>query len=150
MEGKKDINDSFDEVKIYKPKPIRKCQQKKKQICASIKSSTTSANSEKSQTQINFEETKMNIINFDNVSIDEINSDFLMFEKDCDEEECYNEFWNILNNSSEKNFSESNYRNVPKIKRCLNNNEQRKIDFLNENNMYELFDEFNYMIAEKN
>ena len=84
------------------------------------------------------------------ISLDEINNDFLFYERNLEEEECHNELWNILNNSSEKNFSVSDYQNVPKIKRCKNKIEQTQIDFLKECDIDELFNEFNSMMTQQN
>ena len=150
MEDKKEINDSFDEVIIHKPKPIRLCTQKKNKLSGSVKStSSTSSNSEKSQMQIDSEESKMKLINFNDITIDEINNDFSMFEQYLDEEECHDELWNILNNSSEKNNSDSNYRNYPKIKRCKNNYRQKTTEIMEKCDMDEFFNEFNNMLTEQ-
>ena len=150
MEDKKENNDSFNEVKIYKPKARRLCPQRKKIKCASLKSSSTSSNSEKSQIQLNIEETKMKLTNLDNISLDEINNDFLFYELNLEEAECHDELWNILNNSSENNFSMSDYQNIPKIKRCKNKIEQTHIDFLKECDIDELFNEYNSMMTQQN
>ena len=148
MENKREINDSSDEVKIYKPKPIRLCPKRKRKLNGSIKSTSTSSNSEKSQMQLDIEESKMKIIDFNEITIDEINNDFSIFEQNLDEEECHQELWNILNNSSEKSISDSNYRNYPKVKRCKNNYVQKKAEHSNKSDLDELFNEFNKMMRE--
>ena len=148
MENKREMNDSSDEVKIYKPKPIRLCPKRKNKLNGSIKSTSTSSNSEKSKMQIDIEESKMKIIDFNDITIDEINNDFSIFEQNLDEEECHDELWNILNNSSEKSISDSNYRNFPKVKRCKNNYVQKKAKCSNKSDLDELFNEFNKMMTE--
>ena len=148
MENKREMNDSFDEVKIYKPKPIRLCPKRKNKLNGSIKSTSTSSNSEKSKMQIDIEESKMKIIDFNDITIDEINNDFSIFEQYLDEEECHDELWNILNNSSEKSISDLNYRNNPKVKRCKNNYVQKNAECSNKSDLDELFNEFNKMMSE--
>ena len=60
-----------------------------------------------------------------------------------EEEECQNELWDILNNCSENNFSESISQNIPK--RCKNYIKEKNIENLKESNIDDLFDEINSM-----
>ena len=142
MDEKNDSNDSFKEIKIYKPKPKRLCPPKKK-IKNSSSSSSSSSNSEKSPIQFDLEDIKMKLTNLDKISLEEINNDFLICEKNLEEEECQNELWNIMNNSSENYFSELNIHNNPKIKRCNNAYEEKNFEYLKECDIDELFNEFN-------
>ena len=139
-------NDSFDEVKIYKPKPKRLFASKKNIKCAASPSSTSSSNSDKNNFQF---ESKMKLTNFDEISLEEINNDFLIYENNMEEEECQNELWNILNNSSEKNFSDKNIQNNPKIKRCKNEFYEKNLEHLMNTDINDLFDEFNFIISRK-
>ena len=155
MNTKKDINDSLDEIKIYKPTPKRLCPPRKKinKSSSPTSSTTSNSNSDKSQNQFDLEleveldESKMKLTNLNNISIEEINNDFLIYEKNLEEEECQNELWNILNNSSDNNFSEKINQNISKIKRCKNTFEEKTFEFLNDADMDDLFNEFNDMIS---
>ena len=145
MKEAKTIKDSFNEVKILKPKPKRLCPKRKNHKNFSPLSSSTS-NSERSQFQFEMEESKMKLTNFDNISLEEIENDFLIYEEYLEEKECQNELWNILNNNSEKNFSELNIRNNSRIKRCRNKFNENNYEYLNECNIDDLFNE---LVSEK-
>ena len=147
MKDKKDINDSFNEIKIYKPKPKRLCPPRKKINKPSSPSSSSTSNSEKNQIQFEIEESKMKITNLNNISLEEINNDFFIYGQNLEEEECQNELWNILNNYSDNNFSEKINQNISKIKRCKNTFEEKTFEFLNDADMDDLFNEFNDMIS---
>ena len=149
MDEKNDSNESFKEIKIYKPKPKRLCPPKKK-IKNSSSSSSSSSNSEKSPIQFDLEDIKMKLTNLDKIILEEINNDFLICEKNLEEEECQNELWNIMNNSSENYFSELNIHNNPKIKRCNNAYEEKNFEYLKECDIDELFNEFNSMMTQQN
>ena len=143
MEQSKNINDSLNQVKIYKPKPKRLCPKRKNIKNVSSPSSSSSSNSDRSQIKFDLEVSKIKLTNFDNISLEEINKDFLKYEKNIEEEEAQEELWNILNNDSEKNFSESNILNNSKIKRCKNTNkyEEKDLEYLNECNIEDLYNE---------
>ena len=114
MESEKVQENSLSKVKILKPKAIRRCKKSKKILKSSI--SSTNSNSKKSSEIKIFdgEETK---IELENISIDEINTDFIMYGEKNEEEECFNELSDIINNGCEtkKKKSKSNI-----IKRCKN------------------------------
>ena len=154
MTTKKDINDSLDKIKIFKPTPKRLCPPRKKINKSSSPSSTTSnSNSDKSQNQfdlnleVEIEESKIKLTKLNNISIEEINKDFLIYEKNLEEEECQNELWNILNNSSENNFSEKISQNSSRVKRCKNTFEEKNYEYLNNCDIDDLFNEFDDMIS---
>ena len=150
MKESKGANDSFDEVKIYRPKPQRLYGSKKKIKNASSPSSTSSSsNSDKNHFQYEAEITKMKLTNFEEISLEEINNDFLFYEENKEEEECQNELWDILNNSSEKNFSEKNFQNIPKINRCKNEFYEKNLDYLMNSDINELISDFNFINSNK-
>ena len=132
-------DDSLNEIKIYKPKPRKLCNKKKKIKSILSPFSLSNSISQKKNIKYNKEESKMRFTNFDNISIEEINKDFLIYGENLEEEECLNELWNILNNSSENNISESNNQNIPKIQRCKNSINE----YIKENKIDNLFNEFN-------
>ena len=137
MKGTKDINDSLNEIKIYKPKPKRLCPPRKKINKSSSATSSSSSNSEKCQILFDIEESK---INLNDISIEEINNDFFLYGQNLEEEECQNELCNILNNSSENNFSNKiNHNNSNKIKRCKNKFEEKNFEYLNSLEIDDLF-----------
>ena len=118
MEDKKSLDNSFTEVKIYKPVPTRLCPSSKKSLKTSLSSSTSTVNSEINMNQFNIEETK---IDLENISLEEINTDFCLYGQYLEEEECHNELFNIMNNfSSDNENGEKNKNNSPKVKRCKN------------------------------
>ena len=88
-------------------------------------------------------EYKKRLANFDNISIEEINRDFYLYGLNLEEEECQNELYNILNNSSENNFSELNFQNIPKIKRCKRQINEENLEYLKESDIDDLFNELN-------
>ena len=113
MNDEKNYAESFNEVKIIKPKVVRLCPSRKIKKSTSSSSSSSSSNSEKSPSQIYFDETKNNPKNLDKISIEEINNDFFKFEECLEEELCLNELLDILNNDKE-----TDTEIIPKIKRC--------------------------------
>ena len=114
MNDTKKDTESFNEVKIIKPKAIRLCPTRKIKKSPSS-SSTSSTNSEKSQNQTNSEATKNMLIDLDKISIEEINNDFFNFGESLEEELCHNEILDILNNDKDVDNE-----NLHKIKRCKN------------------------------
>ena len=150
MEDTKNINDSLNEVKIFKPKPVRRCPNSKKILKSSISSSssTSTVNSEINMNQINIEKTK---IDFENISIEEINTDFFLCGEFLEEEKCLNELYNIMNNSNEEKEEESSKKkkDMRKIKRC-ENPLKKELEMLNENYFDELMEEFNVFECKEN
>ncbi len=116
MEDQECMNDSFSEVKICKPVPVRLCQNSKKTLKGSLSSSTSTVNSEINMNSFNAEETK---ISLENIPMEEIDNDFFLFKDNLEEEECHNELYDIMNGfSSEKDKGAKTKNNIPKIERC--------------------------------
>ena len=138
MNDTKDNTESSNEVKIYKPKPIRRCRVKKMKKSPSS-SSTSSSNSEKSQNHCISDSSKNILANLDDISIEEINNDFFNYGENLEEELCHNELLNIIY-SSENN--DTNNNNSPKIKRCKNPYENN-IEFMKDSYYNNLMNEFN-------
>jgi hypothetical protein len=115
MKSTKDNTDSSNEVKIFKPKPIRRCPLRKMKKSPSS-SSTSSSNSEKSQNHYISDSSKNISVNLDEISLEEINNDFSNFGENLEEELCHNELFNIIM-SSENNYNDDN---TPKIRRFKN------------------------------
>ena len=140
MNDTKNNAGSLDEVKIYKPKPIRRCHLKKiKKSPLSSSTSSSSSNSEKSQSH--YMSDKNILSNFDNISIEEINNDFINFGENLEEELCHNELLNIINSPKNNNLGKNN-ENRPKIKRCKNHYEQN-VEFVKDSYYNSLMDELN-------
>ena len=146
MEDTKSINDSFNEVKIHKPKAVRLCPSSKKSKKSSLSSSTSTANSEISINQFNFDEIK---IDLENITIEEINNDFFLYGEYLEEEECHNELYDIINNSLE-NEKEKNLekKDTKKIKRC-ENPLKKELEILENSYFDELMEELNDLYCEK-
>ena len=148
MEDTKNINDSFDEVKIFRPKPVKVCHSSKKFLKSSLSSSTSTVNSEITLTQFNSQETK---IDLENVSIEEINTDFFMVNQYLEEEECHNELSDILNNDSDnqnhEKFSEN--KDFHKVKRC-ENPLKRGLEMLKSSYFDDLIENFNELCGDEN
>ena len=113
MNDGKNYSESFNKVKIIKPKVVRLCPSRKIKKSSSSSSSSSSSNSEKNPNQIYTDEQKNSPKNLDDISIEEINKDFFKFGESLEEELCLNELMDILNNDKDI-VSE----NIPKIKRC--------------------------------
>ena len=141
MEDTKNLNDSFNEVKIIKPNPIRICPNSKKCLKSSLSSSTSTVNSEINMNNFNIEETK---IDLENVSIEEINTDFFIYGQYLEEEQCQNEIYDILNNSAEHENEEENFekKNSPKVKRC-ENPLKKELEMLNSSYFDNFIEDFN-------
>ena len=114
MNDTKKDTESFNEVKIIKPKAVRLCPTRKIKKSPSS-SSTSSSNSVKSQNQNNSDDTKNMLIDLEKISIEEINNDFFNFGESLEEELCHNEILDILNNDKDVDNE-----NIHKIKRCKN------------------------------
>ena len=147
MEDTKNINDSFNEIKIHKPKAIRLCPSSKKSAKSSLSSSTSTVNSEISINRFNAEETK---IDLENITIEEINTDFFIYGQYLEEEECHNELYNIINSSSENGIKEKNFekKDIKKVKRC-ENPLKKEIEMLENSYFDELMEELNDLCNEK-
>ena len=140
MNDKRNTPESFNEIKLYKPKAIRLCP-KRKNKRSPHSSSSSSSNSDKSQCQFNSEDSKNIFTSLDKISIEEINNDFFIYGQNLEEEECQNELLNILN-SPKNNETDSDGENTPKIKRMRNPYEK---NFENIEDFY-----FNNLINELN
>ena len=114
MNDTKKDTESFNKVKIIKPKAVRLCPTRKIKKSPSS-SSTSSSNSVKSQNQNNSDDTKNMLIDLEKISIEEINNDFFNFGESLEEELCHNEILDILNNDKDVDNE-----NIHKIKRCKN------------------------------
>ena len=150
MEDTKNINDSFNEIKIHKPKAIRLCPSSKKSAKSSLSSSTSTVNSEISINQFNGEETKETKIDLENITIEEINTDFFIYGQYLEEEECHNELYNIINSSSENGIKEKNFekKDIKKVKRC-ENPLKKELEMLDNSYFGELMEELNDLCCEK-
>ena len=141
MERTKNIIEPINEIKIYRPKPIRLFPSRKNKKRFSQSSSSSGSSSERSQNKYEMKEYKKRLANFDNISIEEINRDFYLYGLNLEEEECQNELYNILNNCSENNFSESNLQNIPKrYKRKIN---EENLEYLKDSDTEDLLNELN-------
>jgi hypothetical protein len=143
MEGTKNIIEPINEIKIYRPKPKRLFPSRKNKKRFSQSSTSSSSSSENNQIRCEMKEAKNRLNNFDNISIEEINRDFYFYGLNLEEEECQNELYNILNNSSENNFSELNFQNIPKIKRCKRQINEENLEYLKDSDVDDLFNELN-------
>ena len=141
MEGTKNIIEPINEIKIYRPKPIRLFPSRKNKKRFSQSSSSSGSSSERSQNKYEMKKDKKRLANFDNISIEEINRDFYLYGLNLEEEECQNELYNILNNCSENNFSESDFQNIPKrFKRKIN---EENLEYLKDSDTEDLLNELN-------
>ena len=148
MEDIKNSNDSFSEVKIHKPKPIRLCPNSKKNNKSSLSSSTSTVNSKISSNQFNIEETK---IDLENISIEEINTDFFICSQALEEEQCHDELYDIMNNSMEReNIKENVEKQYSlKVKRCENPLKEN-LDMMSNSYFDELIDDLNDLCCKEN
>ena len=148
MEDTKNSNDSFSEVKIHKPKPIRLCPNSKKSNKSSLSSSTSTVNSEINSIQFNIEETK---IDLENISIEEINTDFFICSQALEEEQCHEELYDIMNNSMEKENKKENLekKDSLKVKRCENPLKEN-LEMMSNSYFDELIDDLNDLCCKEN
>ena len=142
MESEKIQEDSFSNVKILRPKAVRRYKKSKK-ILKSSKSSTSSTSKKSSEIKI-FDGEETNI-ELDNISIDEINNDFFLYSEKNEEEECFNELCDIIN--APKNVKAKKDSN--KIKRCKNPL-QAELKMLEESHFDELIQDFEAMYKNHN
>ena len=148
MEDTKNSNDSFSEVKIHKPKPIRLCPNSKKSNKSSLSSSTSTVNSEINSIQFNIEETK---IDLENISIEEINTDFFICSQALEEEQCHEELYDIMNNSMERENKKENLekKDSLKVKRCENPLKEN-LEMMSNSYFDELIDDLNDLCCKEN
>ena len=92
MESQKIQEDSFSNVKILRPKAVRRYKKTKKVLKSSI-----SSTSSKKSSEIKIFDGEETNIELDNISIDEINNDFFLYSEKNEEEECFNELCDIIN-----------------------------------------------------
>ena len=142
MESQKIQEDSFSNVKILRPKAVRRYKKTKKFLKSSI-SSTSSTSKKSSEIKI-FDGEETNI-ELDNISIDEINNDFFLYSEKNEEEECFNELCDIIN--APKNVKAKKDSN--KIKRCKNPL-QAELKMLEESHFDELIQDFEAMYKNHN
>ena len=142
MESEKIQEDSFSNVKILRPKAVRRYKKSKKILKSSI-SSTSSTSKKSSEIKI-FDGEETNI-ELDNISIDEINNDFFLYSEKNEEEECFNELCDIIN--APKNVKAKKDSN--KIKRCKNPL-QAELKMLEESHFDELIQDFEAMYKNHN
>ena len=113
MESQKIQEDSFSNVKILRPKAVRRYKKTKKVLKSSI-SSTSSTSKKSSEIKIfDGEETNFEL---DNININEIDTDFFLYEQKNEEEMCFNELNDLI--SAPKDLRKSSKSD--KIKRCKN------------------------------
>lgn len=144
MNDTKNTPESFNEIKLYKPKAVRLCPTRKNKKTPHS-SSSSSSNSDKSQNQFNSEDSKNIFTSLDKISIEEINNDFFIYGQNLEEEECQNELLNILN-SPKNNETDSDGENTPKIKRCRNPYE-KNFDNIEDSYFNNLINELNTMYS---
>ena len=139
MNDEKENTESFNEVKIIKPKVVRKCKTRKikKSPSSSSSSSSNSSNSEKNQNHFCLNKPKNTSTNLDKISIEEINNDFFNFRESLEEELCQNELLDILNNERD-----ADNKIIHKIKRCKKPYE-KNIEFMKDSYFTDLINEFN-------
>ena len=134
MNDEKNVTESFNEIKLYKPKAVRVCPKRK--IRKNLhSSSSSSSNSDRSQ----------NKFSLDKISIEEINNDFFVYGQNLEEEECHCELLNILNSQKNKEI-DSMVEDTPKIKRCKNPYENN-FENLNDSYFNNLINELNTMYS---
>ena len=111
MNDKIECKESFYKVKIFKPKPVRLCPPRRKQINSTI---TNSKMNPEKKSHKHKGKPKKKLVNLDEISIEEINKDFKKYRENMDEEYCHNELLYIINNAN-VNINENKKQN---IKRC--------------------------------
>lgn len=146
MEGSKNVADSQNEIKLYKPKAVRLIPNTKKSLKSSLSSSTSTLNSEINMNQYNVEEIKVDL---DNISIEEINTDFYICRQYLEEQECHDELNDIMNNLKEdEDMSEKEEICEPKVKRSQNPlKTQIEIENIKDSYFDELMDEMNNLYS---
>ena len=138
MNGKIEHKESFNKVKIFKPKAVRLCPPRRKQMNSTFTQSNY--NQGKKVHKANKKQ-KKKYINLEDISIDEINKDFKIYKDNMEEEHCHNELLNIINNSYQNN----NGDNKQKIKRCTGPNRMNS-ELLKDSYFSTLINDFNNLI----
>ena len=146
MEDSKNVTDSQNEIKLYKPKAVRLNPKTKISLKTSLSTSTSTLNSEINMNQYNVEELKVDL---DNISIEEINSDFFTYRQYLEEQECHDELNDIMNNLKEnEEMQEREEINEPKIKRSGNPlKSQIEIENIKDSYFDELMEEINNLYS---
>ena len=141
MNGTNENQESFNKIKIFKPKAVRLCPpRRKKNIHSNRKSNIIS----KKGKQLN-DVTKNNLINLEDISIEEINKDFSIYKEKMEEEFCHNELLNIINNARDN----KNEENKQKIKRCKGP-KRMNTQYMKESYLSTIINEFNNLfLSEK-
>ena len=130
MNGKIDSTESFNKVKIFKPKAVRLCPPRRKKLNQPTKQNIKGFKLK--------DKSKKKLTNLDDISIEEINKDFKIYKDNMEEEHCHNELLNIINNSCENKNGENNQ----KIKRCKAPNKINS-EFMKDSYFSSLINEFN-------
>ena len=148
MEDSKNVTDSQNEIKLYKPKAVRVFPKTKKSLKSSLSSSTSTLNSEINMNQYNVEEIKVDL---DNISIEEINTDFYICRQYLEEQECHDELNEIMNNLKEdEDMPEKEEICKTKIKRSGNPlKTQIEIENIKDSYFDELMEEINNLYCNK-
>ena len=148
MEDSKNVTDSQNEIKLYKPKAVRLFPKTKKSLKSSLSSSTSTLNSEINMNQYNAEEIKVEL---DNISIEEINTDFYICRQYLEEQECHDELYDIMNNLKEKeDMPEKEEICEPRIERSKNPlKTQIEIEEFKDSDFDELMEEINNLYCNK-
>ena len=138
MNDKIECKESFNKVKIFKPKAVRLCPPRRKQINSTI---TNSKMNPEKKSHKHKDKGKKKLVNLDDISIEEINKDFKIYKDNMEEEHCHNELLNIINNSYQNN----NGDNKQKIKRCKGPNRMNS-ELLKDSYFSTLINDFNNLI----
>ena len=130
MNGKLESSESSNKVKIFKPKAVRLCPPRRKNINQTFKQNKKGFK--------NNGKSKKKITNLDDISIEEINKDFKIYKDNMEEEICHNELLDIINNSHENKNGENSQR----IKRCKGPNRINS-EFMKDSYFSTFINEFN-------
>ena len=138
MNGKIESKESFNKVKIFKPKAVRLCPPRRKKINQTL----PNPKSDKEKKALKHQEKmKKKFVNLDEISIEEINKDFKKYKENKDAEFCHNELLNIIKNAK---YSK-NGDNKQKIKRCKGPNKANS-EFMKDSYFTTLINEFNNLL----
>ena len=141
MNGKIECKESFNKVKIFKPKAVRLCPPRRKQINSTI---TNSKMNPEKKSHKHKDKGKKKLVNLDDISIEEINKDFKKYKENLDEEYCHNELLYIINNAN-VNINEKNKQN---IKRCKAPNKITS-EYMKDSYLSTFINEFNNLFLSK-
>lgn len=129
MNEKIEYTESFSKVKIFKPKAVRLCPPRRKNL------NQTKQYTKKENKKI---QKSKKIKNLDDISIEEINKDFKRYKDKAEEEHCHNELLNILN----KSFENKKQEKKEIIKRCKGPNKINS-EFMKDSYFSTFINEFN-------